>query len=38
MSRDGVEYVIYMSAPAEDWETARQQFRTVLQSWQEKTA
>ncbi len=37
MSRDGVEYVIYMSAPAEDWETARQQFRTVLQSWQEKT-
>ncbi|MFB6549221.1 serine/threonine-protein kinase [Streptomyces sp. NPDC056405] len=38
MSRDGVEYVIYMSAPAEDWETTRQQFRTVLQSWQEKTA
>ncbi|WP_055418301.1 serine/threonine-protein kinase [Streptomyces pactum] len=38
MSRDGVEYVIYMSSPAEDWETARQQFRTVLQSWQEKTA
>ncbi|MER7056051.1 protein kinase [Streptomyces sp. NPDC000351] len=38
MSRDGVEYVIFMAGPVEDWETTRQQFRTVLQSWQEKTA
>lgn len=37
MSRDGVEYVIYMSAPAKDWPTAREQFRSVLQSWQEKS-
>ncbi|MDG9722367.1 serine/threonine-protein kinase [Streptomyces sp. DH41] len=37
MSRDGVEYVIFMAGPVEDWETTRQQFRTVLQSWQEKT-
>ncbi|GAA3953671.1 serine/threonine-protein kinase [Streptomyces marokkonensis] len=38
MSRDGVEYVIFMAGPVDDWETTRQQFRTVLQSWQEKTA
>ncbi|WP_161227109.1 serine/threonine-protein kinase [Streptomyces sp. SID8352] len=35
MSRDGVEYALYLSAPAEDWAEAREQFRTVLQSWQE---
>ncbi|MFD4969749.1 protein kinase [Streptomyces sp. NPDC058424] len=33
-SRDGVEYAIYMSSPEEDWTRTRQQFRTVLQSWQ----
>ncbi|MEU9185206.1 protein kinase [Streptomyces sp. NPDC048484] len=33
-SRDGVEYVIYMSAPAADWDTAREQFDTVLRGWQ----
>ncbi|MDN3252324.1 protein kinase [Streptomyces mutabilis] len=38
MSRDGVEYALNMSGPVDDWETTRQQFRTVLQSWQEKTA
>ncbi|MBQ0828633.1 serine/threonine-protein kinase [Streptomyces tagetis] len=37
MSRDGVEYALYMSGPAEGWETTRRQFTTVLQSWQEKT-
>ncbi|KFG74164.1 serine/threonine-protein kinase [Streptomyces mutabilis] len=38
MSRDGVEYALNMSGPADDWETTRQQFRTVLRSWQEETA
>ncbi|MFD0307660.1 serine/threonine-protein kinase [Streptomyces sp. NPDC127119] len=33
LGRDGVECVIYMSAPAEDWETARSQFDTVLRGW-----
>ncbi|MFD7168440.1 serine/threonine-protein kinase [Streptomyces violascens] len=28
------EYAIYMSGPDEDWATTRQQFDTVLQSWQ----
>ncbi|MFF3483849.1 serine/threonine-protein kinase [Streptomyces sp. NPDC002701] len=32
-SRDGVEYVIYMSAPAGDWETARARFDTILRGW-----
>ncbi|MER5792454.1 serine/threonine-protein kinase [Streptomyces sp. NPDC001980] len=34
-SRAGVEYAIYMSSPAKDWATAAQQFKWVLQSWQE---
>ncbi|WP_030671617.1 serine/threonine-protein kinase [Streptomyces cellulosae] len=38
MSRDGVEYAIYMSSPAEDWATTSKQFTAVLQSWQEKTS
>lgn len=33
LSRDGVEYTIYMSAPAGDWDTAKEQFYTVLRSW-----
>ncbi|GCB46690.1 serine/threonine-protein kinase [Streptomyces sp. NL15-2K] len=36
MSRDGVEYAIYMSSPAKDWPTTRKQFKAVLQGWQEK--
>ncbi|MET9363295.1 serine/threonine-protein kinase [Streptomyces sp. NPDC006632] len=28
------EYALYMSGPEEDWATIRQQFDTVLQSWQ----
>ncbi|MER7566354.1 serine/threonine-protein kinase [Streptomyces sp. NPDC048523] len=35
MSRDGVEYVIYMSAPAESWPTTSKQFTRVLQGWKE---
>ncbi|MFC7013122.1 protein kinase [Streptomyces viridiviolaceus] len=38
MSRDGVEYAIYMSSPAQDWATTREQFGSVLRSWQERTA
>jgi hypothetical protein len=33
LSRDGVEYAIYMSGPAADWETTRQRFDTVLRGW-----
>ena len=33
MSRDGVEFAIYMSSPAADWATTSAQFKTVLQSW-----
>ncbi|MGW7077029.1 serine/threonine-protein kinase [Streptomyces sp. NPDC054866] len=35
LSRDGVEYVIYMSSPADDWNTARQQFDAMLRGWRE---
>jgi hypothetical protein len=35
MSRDGVEYAIYMSAPAKSWPTTSKQFTAVLQGWQE---
>lgn len=38
MARDGSEYVIYMSSPAEDWTTTAKQFTSVLQSWREPTA
>ncbi|MFE0512479.1 serine/threonine-protein kinase, partial [Streptomyces sp. NPDC058964] len=34
ISREGVEYAIYMSSPAEDWATTSKQFKWVLQSWQ----
>jgi hypothetical protein len=34
IDRDGTEYAIYMSAPAQDWESTRKQFRAVLQGWQ----
>ncbi|WP_369265554.1 serine/threonine-protein kinase [Streptomyces sp. R35] len=33
LARDGVEYAIYMSAPAADWDTARQQFDAILRGW-----
>ncbi|WP_327726063.1 serine/threonine-protein kinase [Streptomyces europaeiscabiei] len=33
LSRDGVEYTIYMSSPAADWDTAEEQFYAVLRSW-----
>ncbi|MEU7467259.1 protein kinase [Streptomyces sp. NPDC044984] len=35
LSRDGVEYAIYMSGPAEDWATTSGQFETVLKGWRE---
>jgi serine/threonine protein kinase len=35
MSRDGVEYAIYMSSPAKSWPTTSKQFTRVLQSWKE---
>ncbi|MFD7686310.1 protein kinase [Streptomyces sp. NPDC059781] len=35
LSRDGVEYAIYMSGPAEDWATTSEQFETVLKGWRE---
>ncbi|WP_062640401.1 serine/threonine protein kinase [Streptomyces maremycinicus] len=38
VARDGTEYAIYMSSPAEDWPEAAEQFRKVLQSWREPTA
>ncbi|AYN39842.1 serine/threonine protein kinase [Streptomyces dangxiongensis] len=34
-SREGTEYVIYMSAPAADWVTAGKRFTWVLRSWQQ---
>ncbi|MCP3766548.1 serine/threonine-protein kinase [Streptomyces sp. MAR25Y5] len=35
LSRDGVEYAIYMASSAEDWATTSKQFETVLQGWRE---
>nr|WSY57809.1 serine/threonine protein kinase [Streptomyces sp. NBC_00886] len=33
MSRDGIEFAIYMSSPAADWAETSKQFTSVLQSW-----
>ncbi|MFG3495349.1 serine/threonine-protein kinase [Streptomyces sp. NPDC047928] len=30
---DGTEYALYMSSPAEDWPTTREQFDIMLRSW-----
>ena len=38
IARDGTEYALYMSAPAQDWAKARKQFTSLLQGWQEKTS
>ncbi|MEU9590051.1 serine/threonine-protein kinase [Streptomyces sp. NPDC048219] len=38
MSRDGVEYALYISSPAEDWAETSDQFTYLLRSWQEKPA
>ncbi|MFJ5729751.1 serine/threonine-protein kinase [Streptomyces paradoxus] len=38
IARDGTEYALYMSVPAADWPTARKQFTSLLQGWQEKTS
>ncbi|WP_086561549.1 serine/threonine-protein kinase [Streptomyces africanus] len=37
VARDGTEYALYMSAPAQDWPKARKQFTALLQGWHEKT-
>ncbi|MFF1468262.1 serine/threonine-protein kinase [Streptomyces mirabilis] len=37
LSREGVEYAIYMSSPVADWDTARRQFDVILRSWLPKT-
>ncbi|MEU6825336.1 protein kinase [Streptomyces atriruber] len=36
LSRDGVEYVLYMSAPEKGWDTTREQFDSMLRGWREK--
>lgn len=35
ISRDGVEYVLYMSSPAGDWSKTRTQFDAILRGWRE---
>ncbi|MDQ0750720.1 serine/threonine protein kinase [Streptomyces africanus] len=37
VARDGTEYALYMSSPAQDWPKARKQFTALLQGWHEKT-
>ncbi|WOT34815.1 serine/threonine-protein kinase [Streptomyces coeruleorubidus] len=37
VARDGTEYALFMSAPAQDWAKARKQFTSLLQGWHEKT-
>src|SRR5690606_26367257 len=36
LARDGVEYALYMAGPAEDWDTTRAQFETVVKGWGER--
>ncbi|WP_432055051.1 serine/threonine-protein kinase [Streptomyces sp. bgisy022] len=36
VARDGAEYALYMAGPAEDWDTTREQFETVLKGWRER--
>jgi hypothetical protein len=31
---DGTEYALFLSAPAENWDTTRAQFDTMLRGWQ----
>ncbi|MET7455841.1 protein kinase [Streptomyces sp. NPDC005574] len=38
VARDGVEYAIYMSSPAADWETTSRRFTAVLQGWQPRSS
>ncbi|TQK52416.1 serine/threonine protein kinase [Streptomyces sp. SLBN-118] len=33
VEENGTEYALYMSGPAEDWATTRQQFDTMLRGW-----
>ncbi|MGW1157250.1 serine/threonine-protein kinase [Streptomyces sp. NPDC002519] len=34
-ARNGVEYALYMSGPAADWDTTRRQFDAVLRGWRQ---
>ncbi|MEV5980047.1 serine/threonine-protein kinase [Streptomyces sp. NPDC052114] len=36
LGRDGVEYAIYLSAPADDWDTNRERFDAMLRGWRER--
>ncbi|THC53220.1 serine/threonine-protein kinase [Streptomyces sp. A1499] len=36
ISKDGVEYALYLSAPAEGWDKTRQQFDSMLRGWRER--
>ncbi|MGV9290355.1 serine/threonine-protein kinase [Streptomyces sp. NPDC003719] len=38
MSRDGVEYALYMTGPAQDWADTSDRFAYLLRSWQETSA
>lgn len=33
IEEDGAEYALYMSGPADDWATTRQQFDIMLRGW-----
>ncbi|MFF7329971.1 protein kinase [Streptomyces sp. NPDC008150] len=35
IGRDGVEYALYVSGPAEDWAVTQERFQRVLQSWRQ---
>ncbi|MFI9823115.1 protein kinase [Streptomyces sp. NPDC052013] len=35
LSREGIEYALLMTAPADDWATTSEQFETVLKGWRE---
>ncbi|AJE42080.1 serine/threonine-protein kinase [Streptomyces nodosus] len=37
-ARDGTEYAIYMSGPADDWSVTREQFDVLLRAWRPPAA
>ncbi|MEV7285368.1 serine/threonine-protein kinase [Streptomyces sp. NPDC093252] len=38
LARNGVEYALYLAAPADEWDTALAEFETILRSWTEPGA
>ncbi|MGW3634466.1 protein kinase domain-containing protein [Streptomyces sp. NPDC005122] len=36
MNNDGTEYALYAASPADDWDTTREQFDSILRGFQEK--